>query len=259
MPVPGTNQVTFPSASGLRLAAKLEWPPEAIGLRAVAIFAHCFTCTKDLPCITRISRALAAEGIAVLRLDFTGLGQSEGDFSHSNFSSNVADLIAAADYLSRTIGPPTLLIGHSLGGAASIAAAVRLEGIRGIVAIAAPSQPAHLADLLAGQMGNFEPDGTSRIVIGGQTFALRRQLLDDLRAQDVLGTLRDQFRGAFLVLHSPEDATVDIQHAEALFAAASQPKSFVALPGADHLLAKPTDSAYAASVIAAWAGHVMFD
>lgn len=259
MPVTGTNPVSFLNAAGHRLAAKLEWPDEAVGVRAVALFAHCFTCTKDLPAITRISRALAAEGIAVLRFDFTGLGGSEGDFSHSNFSSNVADLIAAAGHLAETVGPPTLLIGHSLGGAAAIAAAPRLDGVRGIVTLAAPSDPAHLADLLAGQIEAVEADGEALVTIGGQTHRLRRQLLDDLRAQDVLGILREQFRGSLLVLHSPADATVAISHAERLFAAAAHPKSFIALAGADHLLSKPADSAYAAAVIAAWAGHLMFD
>jgi alpha/beta superfamily hydrolase len=259
MPHPGTNRVTFPNATGHTLAARLEWPPEGVARRAVALFAHCFTCTKDLPSITRISRALAAEGIATLRFDFTGLGHSEGDFSHTNFSSNVADLVAAAEYLGGSIGPPTLLIGHSLGGAAAIAASARLSGIRGIVTLAAPSDPAHLADLLSGQLDSVEADGSGPVTIGGQTYTLRRQLLHDLRAQDVLGILRDHFRGSLLVLHSPEDRTVDLSHAETLFAAAAQPKSFIALAGADHLLSRPADSAYAAAVIAAWAGHLIFD
>lgn len=259
MPGPGTNPITFATPAGHRLAARLEWPPEAVPVRAVALFAHCFTCTKDLPAIARISRALASEGIAVLRFDFTGLGQSEGDFSHSNFSTNVDDLVSAADHLRETVGPPTLLIGHSLGGAAAIAASARLAGIRGVITLAAPSDPAHLADLLAGQIGPVESDGEGPVTIGGRTFRLRRQLLSDLRSQDVLGILRDRFRGSLLVLHSPSDATVDIAHAETLFAAARHPKSFIALAGADHLLSKPADSAYAARVIAAWAGHLMFD
>lgn len=257
-PAPGTNKVEFTNDEGHTLAARLEWPPEGTETKAVAIFAHCFTCSKDLPATTRIARALAGRGFAVLRFDFTGLGSSDGDFANTNFSSNVEDLVAAARHLEQTVGAPTLLIGHSLGGAAVIAAADQIDGIRGIVTIGTPSDPAHVAHLLGERTGEVEAEGQAEIEIGGRPFTIKRHFLDDIRSQNVLAILK-RYRGSLLILHSPRDQTVDVNHAAEIFMAAKHPKSFVSLAEADHLLSRPSDSAFAAEMIAAWANHLFFD
>ncbi len=254
-PEPGTNKIEFTNAEGHTLAGKLEWPPHGAKPKAVAIFAHCFTCSKDLPATTRIARALAEKGFAVLRFDFTGLGSSDGDFANTNFSSNVADLVAAADHLRKTVGAPTLLIGHSLGGAAVIAAAGRIEGIRGIVTIAAPSEPSHLGHLLSDQLEKLEADGEVEVEIGGRRFTIKQQFLEDIRRQKVLQILKE-YRGSLLILHSPRDRTVHVDHAGRIFTAAHHPKSFVSLADADHLLTRPQDSRFAAEMIAAWSYHL---
>ncbi len=257
-PEPGTNKVEFANREGHTLAAKLEWPPHGARPKAVAIFAHCFTCSKDLPATTRIARALARRGFAVLRFDFTGLGGSDGDFANTNFSSNVEDLVAAADHLRKTVGAPTLLIGHSLGGAAVIASAGRIDGIRGIVTIGAPSDPDHVSHLLGEDIDKVETDGEAEVSIDGRRFTIRRQFLEDIREQKVLGILRE-FDGSVLILHSPQDRVVSVHHAGEIFTAARHPKSFVSLADADHLLTRPRDSAFAAEMIAAWSQHLFED
>lgn len=255
VPDPGTNKVEFTNREGHTLSAKLDWPPNGAKPTAVAIFAHCFTCTKDLPAIARISRALGEEGVAVLRFDFTGLGGSAGEFSDTNFSSNVEDLVAAAEYLEKRVGAPDLLIGHSLGGAAAIAAARRIRSVRGIATIGTPSEPAHLGEVLSETRTKALADGQSDVEIGGLGYTLKRQFFEDIQSQNVLGSLKE-FDGSLLVLHSPLDRTVDVDHAAKLFMAARHPKSFVSLDEADHLLTRPADSRFAAKVIAAWAHHL---
>jgi uncharacterized OsmC-like protein/alpha-beta hydrolase superfamily lysophospholipase len=240
----------FPNASGELLAARLERPSqEPI---AYALFAHCFTCGKDSLAARRISDALTARGIAVLRFDFTGLGSSEGDFANTHFSSNVGDLVAAADHLRATRRAPALLIGHSLGGAAVLAAAASVPEVRALVTIAAPSDPGHVAGLFRDRVVTIRKEGEGAVEIGGRPFRIRREFLDDVAEQRLLDRVKD-LRKALLVFHSPVDAIVGIDNAGKIFAAAKHPKSFVSLADADHLLGRRSDAVYVANVLAAWA------
>jgi len=240
----------FPNAAGELLAARLERPSqEPI---AYALFAHCFTCSKDSLAARRISEALTARGIAVLRFDFTGLGSSEGDFANTHFSSNVADVVAAADHLRKTRRAPALLIGHSLGGAAVLAAAAAVPETRAVVTIAAPSDPGHVTGLFRDRVEAIRAGGDGEVEIGGRRFRIRREFLDDVAEQRLLERVKD-LRKALLVFHSPVDATVGIDNASKIFAAAKHPKSFVSLADADHLLSRRSDAVYVANVLAAWA------
>jgi putative redox protein len=249
-------KVEFPGSTGAILAARLELPESEP--RAYAVFAHCFTCSKDSRAASRIARALTADGIAVLRFDFTGLGESDGDFSNTDFSSNVNDLVAAATYLETAYRAPTLLIGHSLGGAAVLAVAERLPSVRAIATIGAPSDPAHVTALFAASMSTIVAEGEADVELAGRRFAIRRELLDDLALQPQVKRI-NQLNRALLVLHSPVDETVGIDNARQIYDAARHPKSFVALDGADHLLTRGTDATFAASIIAAWAGRYAAD
>ena len=237
------------------MAARLELPTgveEGTHPATFAIFAHCFTCTKDLKAIVRISRGLAEQGIAVLRFDFTGLGESGGEFSHTDFTTNLADLMAAAEFLRHNYVAPTLLLGHSLGGAAVLAAARHIPEVRGVVTIAAPSETGHLGRVLVGRAPELTEQESAEVTIGGTVYRIRRELLDDLAEHDLGEHVRD-LGLPLLVLHSPEDETVDIDQGRRIFDAARQPKSFVALAGADHLLLRrPEDSAFVADLVAAW-------
>ena len=240
----------FPNAAGELLAARLERPSqEPI---AYALFAHCFTCSKDSLAARRISEALTTRGIAVLRFDFTGLGSSEGDFANTHFSSNVADVVAAADHLRKTRRAPALLIGHSLGGAAVLAAAAAVPETRTVVTIAAPSDPGHVTGLFRDRVEAIRAGGDGEVEIGGRRFRIRREFLDDVAEQRLLERVKD-LRKALLVFHSPVDATVGIDNASKIFAAAKHPKSFVSLADADHLLSRRGDAVYVANVLAAWA------
>src|SRR6266849_8577000 len=240
----------FPNAAGELLAARLERPSqEPI---AYALFAHCFTCSKDSLAARRISEALTARGIAVLRFDFTGLGSSEGDFANTHFSSNVADVVAAADHLRKTRRAPALLIGHSLGGAAALAAAAAVPETRAVVSIAAPSDPGHVTGLFRDRIEAIRERGHGAVEIGGRGFRIRREFLDDVAEQRLLERVKD-LRKALLVFHSPVDATVGIDNASRIFTAAKHPKSFVSLADADHLLSRRSDAVYVANVVAAWA------
>jgi putative redox protein len=235
------------------LAARLDTPDDGEP-SAYALFAHCFTCNKNYKAMAHISRALAEAGIAVLRFDFTGLGESEGDFADTNFSSNVADLVAAAEFLKSEFEAPKILIGHSLGGAAVLQAAAHIPSSALVVTIAAPSDTSHLARRLAGRKPDLEARGEAEITIAGRTFTIKKQLLDDLERTRMQETIRDLNR-ALLIFHSPGDETVGIDNALQIFGAAQQPKSFISLTGADHLLSDPRDSLYVGSLIAAWAGR----
>jgi alpha/beta superfamily hydrolase len=247
-----SRPVRFPGSQGNELAARLELP--AGEPRAYAIFAHCFTCSKDSKAAAYVSQALAARGIAVLRFDFTGLGESGGDFAESNFSSNVGDLLAAAGYLRAQHRAPQLLVGHSLGGAAVLAAAHGIVEARAIATIAAPFGLKHIEHLLAGGTEQILAAGEARVDIGGRPFTVRRQFLEDLGRHDPMSTI-GTMNTALLILHSPRDQIVDIDNASGIFMAAKHPKSFVSLDDADHLLARAEHAAYAAEVLAAWASR----
>jgi uncharacterized OsmC-like protein/pimeloyl-ACP methyl ester carboxylesterase len=247
-----TERFQFAGTGGHQLAAALDLPDGAIA--AYALFAHCFTCSKDVLAAKRIAAALAARGIAVLRFDFTGLGSSEGDFANSTFSSNVADLVLAADHLRRTRKAPAILIGHSLGGAAILAAAGQIPEAKAVVTIAAPSDPAHVTGLFKERIEDIRRHGEVEVSLAGRPFRIKREFLDDVAEQGLTAQIA-KLHKALLVMHSPTDDTVGIDNATHIFVAAKHPKSFVSLAGADHLLSQRRDSAYVADVIAAWAEH----
>jgi len=256
MPV-RSEKITFSGHAGGELAGRLELPSGKP--RAYALFAHCFTCSKDLPATVFISRALAQRGIAVLRFDFTGLGGSGGEFENTNFSSNVQDVVAAAKHL-QTVDPdaagPQMLIGHSLGGAAVLAAARHLPGVRAIATIGAPSSPDHLRGLLADNQAPSDADGARAVVLAGREFRIQNQFLEDLDRQDLDGDLAE-LRRALLVFHSPVDRVVGIENAERIYKAARGFKSFVSLEDADHLLSDRNDSEYVGDVLSAWASRYL--
>lgn len=234
-----------------KLSGLLESPESDV--KFYALFAHCFTCGKDIAAASRISRALVSKGIAVLRFDFTGLGNSDGDFANSNFSSNIQDLIAAADFLRTEYKAPRLLIGHSLGGAAVLGVAQHVEEAMAVVTIGAPSDAAHVAHNFALQLDDIEQNGKAEVNLAGRVFTIEKQFLDDIKRYDTSHI--GQLRKALLVMHSPIDSTVKIGEAEKIYQAALHPKSFVSLDDADHLLTNKRDAEYAADVIAAWSGR----
>lgn len=240
----------FTGSEGHQLAAALDTPDGAIS--AYALFAHCFTCGKDVLAASRIALALAAKGIAVLRFDFTGLGSSEGDFANSTFSSNVADLVRAADHLRETRKAPAILIGHSLGGAAILAAAGQIPDAKAVVTIAAPSDPAHVTGFFKDRIEDIHKLGKVEVTLAGRPFQIKREFLDDI-AEHGLMTHVANLHKALLIMHAPTDDTVSIDNATRIFVAAKHPKSFVSLADADHLLTDRRDANYVADVIAAWA------
>lgn len=247
-----TERFQFTGEGGHQLAAALELPDGEPA--AFALFAHCFTCGKDTLAAKRISVALAAKGIAVLRFDFTGLGSSEGDFTNSTFSSNVADLVRAADHLRAIRKAPSILIGHSLGGAAILAAAGKIPEAKAVATIAAPSDPAHVTGLFKEHLDNIRTQGEVEVSLAGRPFRIKREFLDDIVEHQLMKDVTGLHK-ALLVMHSPVDDTVGIDNATKIFVAAKHPKSFVSLDHADHLLTKPADALYAADVIAAWANR----
>jgi putative redox protein len=247
-----TLRLTFTGSLGHELAARLDIP--AGGVRAHALLAHCFTCSKDIVAARRIAARLASLGIAVLRFDFTGLGSSEGEFQSTNFSSNVEDLVLAADHLRAHYRAPAILIGHSLGGAAVLAAAHRIPEAKAVVTIGAPSDVAHVLHQFQAHLEDIERDGVANVTLAGRTFPISRGLVEDARGQ-VLERHIANLRKALLVMHAPRDQIVGIEHATAIFTAAKHPKSFVSLDSADHLLSDSQDAAYAAEVLAAWASR----
>lgn len=245
-------RMTFPGSLGHELAARLDMP--AAGVRAYALFAHCFTCTKDVFAARHIATALTSLGVAVLRFDFTGLGSSEGEFQNTSFSSNVEDLVRAADHLRKHYRAPALVIGHSLGGAAVLAAADRLPEAKAIVTISAPSDVAHVLQHFGAELDAIERDGIANVTLAGRTFPISRTLVEDAKGHALQQHIANLHK-ALLVMHAPRDQTVGIEHATAIFVAARHPKSFVSLDDADHLLSHKRDAVYAAEVIAAWASR----
>jgi len=245
-----SRNLTFTNGAGERLAASLDLPVNGTP-RAYALFAHCFTCGKDLKAMHRISRALTGRCIAVLRFDFTGLGASEGEFAASTFSSNVDDLVAAADFLATDFAAPQILIGHSLGGSAALVAAGRMPSVRAVATIGAPCDPAHVIHHFDEQRDEIERSGEAEVRLGGRPFLIRRTLLEDLGEQRLREAIHG-LRRALLIFHSPVDATVAIDNAARIYAAALHPKSFISLDRADHLLTAADDAEYVGTVIAAW-------
>lgn len=245
-----TERVEFPGAHGLTLAARLDRPTAPP--RAYALFAHCFTCSKDIFAASRIAQALADCGIATLRFDFTGLGHSEGEFANTNFSSNIEDLVAAADFMRATYEAPKILVGHSLGGAAVLAAAAKVPEAQAVATIGAPADPGHVAHLVSDARDEIETEGEAEVTIAGRAFRIQKQFLEDIeghRLSESIGALKK----ALLVFHAPRDQTVGIENAGDIFAAAKHPKSFVTLDTADHLLSKKADAVYVGAVLSAWA------
>ena len=249
-----STRVDFPGSQGHALAGRLDTPD---GMpRAWALFAHCFTCSKDTKAAAYIARALADAGFGVLRFDFTGLGGSGGDFSNTHFSSNVDDLVAAADWLREHHGPPALLVGHSLGGTAVLAAAERIADALAVATVGAPCDPAHVTHQFGSDLPVIERDGQALVKLAGREFTIRQSFIDDVSGQPQAARIR-ALRRPLLVLHAPGDAVVKIDNARHLFEAALHPKSFVSLDGADHLLTRAADAQYAAGVIAAWAARYL--
>lgn len=246
------TQFNFQNQRGQTLTGRLEFPDSKP--TALAIFAHCFTCSKNAKAASVISRALAELGIAVLRFDFTGLGNSEGDFANTNFSSNVADLRSAAAALAEQHQPPTLLIGHSLGGAAALMAAGQIDSIRAVATIGAPSEPAHVSHLFGDKVAEITDEGSATVQIGGRDLRIERQFLEDIRSHRVESTLA-KLGKPVLIFHSPVDRVVAIENARKIYEAARHPKSFVSIDDADHMLTEAADAKFVASMLAAWAAR----
>lgn len=244
----------FPGESGHRLAGRLDLPEGPVA--AHVLFAHCFTCSKNSIAAVRVARALTSRGFGVLRFDFTGLGDSGGDLSDSGFSGSVRDLVAAATAMREAGRAPAVLIGHSLGGAAALAAAGDIPEIVAVATIAAPMDADHVMHLLSGGLDEVVAQGEAEVRIGGRPFTIRRSFVDDLAAQDQKSRISG-LRRALLILHSPQDATVGIDNATRIFVAARHPKSFVSLDRADHLLTSPKDAQYVAEIVATWASRYL--
>ncbi|MDT0633003.1 bifunctional alpha/beta hydrolase/OsmC family protein [Rubrivirga litoralis] len=255
--MPRSERLMIPREGGAALAARLDLPDSGEP-SAYALFAHCFTCSKDLHAVRRIGSALAERGVGVLAVDFTGLGRSEGAFEDTSFSTTVQDLVDAAAFLEAERGEgPQLLVGHSLGGAAVLAAAERVPSSRAVATIAAPCDPAHVRRLFVDAEDEITTRGEARVDIGGRPFTVRREFLDDLESHDAMHDRIARLGRALLVFHSPQDRAVGVEQARHIFQAARHPKSFVSLDGADHLLSDAGDARYVADVLAAWAGRYL--
>jgi len=242
------QKITFQNPQGISLSGLLEAPDAP---SAYALFAHCFTCGKDIKAAARISKALVDNNVAVLRFDFTGLGGSDGDFSNSNFSSNVADLVAAADFLRTTYQAPSILIGHSLGGAAVISAAKHILEAKGVVTIGAPAEAAHVMKQFRRDVDAIRDIGEFKVTLAGREFTIKKQFLDDIESQQQDQNIANLQR-ALLIFHSPVDNVVSIEQAQKIYLKAKHPKSFISLDSADHLLTNSKDASYVASCITAW-------
>lgn len=244
------QRFTFQGANGEELSARLDLPAGPI--RGYALFAHCFTCSKDVLAARRIAQGLAGEGLAVVRFDFTGLGSSSGDFANTNFSSNVEDLLAAVAHMRATLAAPKILIGHSLGGAAVLAAAPDIEEVAAVVTVGAPADVDHVLHNLGTSLDDVKTQGEAQVTLGGRPFTMKRQFVEDALGYKLEERIK-ALRKPLLVLHAPLDDVVSIDNASKIFTQAKHPKSFISLDDADHLLSRPEDGAYAASIISAWA------
>ncbi|MDX8377318.1 MAG: alpha/beta hydrolase [Mariprofundales bacterium] len=251
---PQSQPFYFDNDAGQRLAGRLDIPDNINESSPTAIFAHCFTGSKNLKQVRIISHALRSQGFAVLRFDFTGLGESEGDFSDTNFSSNVADITAAANALRIRHAPPKILIGHSLGGTASLLAAEHIPECKAVSTIGSPCDPAHVKKLFADSHTKIEINGEALVTLAGRQFRIRKQFLEDVQKQNVEAAVARLHR-AILIFHSPIDEVVDIKHAGHLYSAAKHPKSFISLDKADHMLTNANDARYVGNVIAMWASR----
>lgn len=245
-----STKVTFAGSQGSELAARLDEPVGHV--RAYAVFAHCFTCFKDIFAAARIAGALAERGIAVLRFDFTGLGRSDGEFANTNFSSNIADLLKAVDHLRGEGKAPSLLIGHSLGGAAVLAAAGDMPEVKAVATIGAPADTEHVVHNFQADVSEIEETGEASVTLAGRRFTIRKQFLEDIRGQKLLDKVA-KLKRALILFHAPRDVTVGIENARLIFESAKHPKSFISLDDADHLLSRKSDAIYVAEVLSAWA------
>ena len=250
--MPTRERITFENKSGIKLAASLELPDRPTNI--FALFAHCFTCGKDIAAASRIARTLAANNIGVLRFDFTGLGSSDGDFSNTNFSSNIEDLLSAAKYLRDHYSAPQLLVGHSLGGTAVLNTAADIPECKAVVTIGAAATADHVMKLFAKDVKKIETEGSAEVNLAGRHFYIKQQFINDLKARSVENQT-SKLRKALLIFHSPQDDTVAIDQAGLIFTAAKHPKSFITLDGADHLLSKIEDAQYVANTLSAWASR----
>lgn len=250
-----SQKITFKNSKGQELAARLELPENGEP-RAFALFAHCFTCNKNLTAVRTIGKTLTIKNIAVLRFDFTGLGESEGDFEQTNFSSNVEDLYSAARFLEENYQAPKLLIGHSLGGAAVLFASAKIQSVKAIATIGAPSNPEHVAHLFHNSIDEINSSGKAIVSIGGREFTINKQFIEDIQSKNIKHNL-DEFKNSILIMHSPQDTTVSIDNAADIYKAARHPKSFISLNGADHLLSDKKDSEYVGNIIATWADRYL--
>jgi uncharacterized OsmC-like protein/alpha/beta superfamily hydrolase len=246
-----SQKLEFKNSEGINLKGILDLPSDQKA-QNYAIFAHCFTCNKNLLAVKHISTALTSSGIAVLRFDFTGLGESDGDFADSNFSSNLTDLVDVANYLKENFKAPSLLVGHSLGGAAAIFAAANIGSIKAVATIGAPSDPSHVSHLFGENIQSINKDGYANVQLSGREFKIKKQFLDDINNQNMKNILRN-YNKALLIMHSPQDNLVGVEHAANIYKAALHPKSFISLDDADHLLTNKADSLYAGQMIATWA------
>lgn len=244
-----TSDVSFPGSQGAILTGLMDLPDDGVDLRACAVFAHCFTCSKDLRVVRGVARELTKEGIAVLRFDFTGLGHSEGDFAETTFSTNAGDLEAAGDWLAQHYEAPKLLVGHSLGGAAVLLAAGNMPSVEAVATIGAPCDPGHVSHLLSG--AEFDEDDRAEVVLAGRAFTISKEFLADLDGHNMERRIAKLDR-PLIIFHSPVDTVVGIENAERIYTAAKHPKSFVSLHEADHLVTDPKTAAYLGHILSAW-------
>lgn len=250
-----SKKLEFPGHSGELLSARLDFPDEGEA-KSFILFAHCFTCSKNLKAVGNIARALNEEGFAVFRFDFTGLGESEGDFANTNFSSNIDDLVAASNYLSEEYRAPGILVGHSLGGVAVLQAAHEIDSCKAVATIAAPSNPEHVKKNFKPKLDEIEEKGEAEVTLAGRSFLIKKQFLDDLDRANMNKRITNLGR-ALVIFHSPIDNTVGIDNAAEIFVQAKHPKSFISLDNADHLLSNEEDSRYVGSMLATWSSKYL--
>lgn len=250
-----SKKISFRNQFGELLSARIEFPPEG-QIKAYAIFAHCFTCGKSQYAARHIARQLALNNIAVLRFDFTGIGESEGAFSETNFTSNISDIEEAAEYLADHYEPASLLIGHSWGGTAALVAAGNLPEIKGVCTIGSPYDPAHIDHLLRDHLDEINHKGHSHVKLGAKTIKIKRQFLDDISNYSEIGGIENLGK-ALLIFHSPQDRVVGIQNAAQIFKAARHPKSFLSLDQSDHMLSEKQFVHYTSNMIGNWAEHYL--